>query len=89
MLNIKTDAVLKKRAQETAERIGLPLSSVINNYLKTFIEERQVTFSERLVPNKKTAVLLRRIDKDIKAGKNLVGPFHSAEEMDKHLDGRN
>ena len=88
MLNIKTDAVLKKRAQETAERIGLPLSSVINNYLKTFIEERQVTFSERLVPNKKTAALLRRIDKDIKAGKNLVGPFHSAEEMIKSLNSK-
>ena len=88
MLNIKTDAVLKKRAKETAERIGLPLSAVINNYLKTFIEERRVVFSERLVPNKKTATLLRRIDKDIKAGRNLAGHFYSSEKMDKHLDSR-
>lgn len=86
MLNIKTDADLKKKARETASRIGLPLSAVINNYLKTFVEERQVVFSERLVPNKKTAALLRRIDKDVKAGRNLVGPFHSAEEMIKSLN---
>lgn len=86
MLNIKTDADLKKRARDTASRIGLPLSAVINNYLKTFIEERQVVFSERLVPNKKTAALLRRIDKDVKAGRNLVGPFHSSEEMIKSLN---
>ncbi|OHA18088.1 MAG: hypothetical protein A2836_01715 [Candidatus Taylorbacteria bacterium RIFCSPHIGHO2_01_FULL_45_63] len=85
MLNIKTEVSLKKRAKETAERIGLPLSAVINNYLKTFVEERQVTFSDRLIPNKKTSALLRQTDKDIKAGKNLVGPFHSAEEMIKSL----
>lgn len=86
MLNIKTDASLKKRAKETASRIGLPLSAVINNYLKTFVEERQVTFSERLAPNKKTAALLRRVDKDIKARRNLVGPFHSAKEMVESLN---
>lgn len=85
MLNIKTDAELKRRAKETAERIGLPLSVVINNYLKTFIVERRVVFSERFVPNKKTAALLRQTDKDIKAGRNLVGPFHSTEEMIKSL----
>lgn len=85
MLNIKTDAALKKQAKETAERIGLPLSAIINNYLKTFVGEKRVVFSEPLVPNKKTAALLRRIDKDIKSGRNMVGPFHSAEDMIRSL----
>ena len=52
-LNIKTDIKLKKQAQETAGRLGLPLSVVINNYLKEFIEARHVVFSERPeIPNK-------------------------------------
>ena len=88
MLNIKTDPDLKKRAKETASRIGLPLSAVINNYLKTFVVEKRVVFAESLTPNKKTAALLQRINKDIKAGRNLVGPFYSAGEMDKYLDRR-
>ena len=85
MLNIKTDTNLKKKARETASRIGLPLSAVINNYLKTFVQEKRVIFSEPFTPNKKTAALLRRVDGDIKAGRNLVGPFHSAEDMIKSL----
>ena len=87
MLNIKTDRELKKQAQETASRIGLPLSAVINNYLKNFVALRQVTFSEPLVPNKKTAALLRRVDKDIKAGKNLSERFSvsNLKEMDGYL----
>lgn len=85
MLNIKTDATLKKQAKETAERIGLPLSAVINNYLKTFVGEKRVVFSEPLVPNKKTAALLRRIDKDIKAGRNLSPRFETAEDAIAYL----
>ena len=85
MLNIKTDADLKKRAKETASRIGLPLSAVINNYLKTFVEEKQVVFSESLTPNKKTAALLRRINKDIKLGKNLSPRFESAKDALAYL----
>lgn len=30
--------------------------------------------------------LLKRVEEDIKNNRNIVGPFHSAEEMNKYLD---
>ena len=86
MLNIKTDKKLKEKAQKTAKALGLPLSLVINQYLKEFIHERRIEFSEPLVPNPRTQRLLARIEKDIKQGKNIVGPFSTPKEMDKSLN---
>ena len=45
LLNVKTDKDVKEKAQKIAKGIGLPLSSVINAYLKEFIRSKEVTFS--------------------------------------------
>ncbi len=37
---IRTDSKLKARAQKTAAELGLTLSTVINNHLKKFVEEK-------------------------------------------------
>jgi len=37
-------------------------------------------------PNKKTRELLDTIEKDIKEGKNLSGPFNNARDMLRTLD---
>jgi len=37
------------------------------------------------MPNAKTRKILDQALKDIKQGKNLVGPFETAEEMDNFL----
>jgi addiction module RelB/DinJ family antitoxin len=72
MLNIKTDVKLKKAAQAQAARLGLPLSAILNNYLRTFITERSVVFEETLVPNKKTAKILDQATRDIKRGNSAA-----------------
>ncbi len=86
MLNIKTDVKIKKEAQKTAKVLGLPLSVIINRYLKEFVHERRVEFSEPLIPNKKTQKLLAKIEKDIKAGRNISPVFSSAKEANDYLD---
>ena len=45
MINIKTDKEVKENAQKIARELGLPLSTVINAYLKEFIRDREVSFS--------------------------------------------
>ena len=85
VINIKTDKNLKKDAQELAKNFGLPLSAIVNIYLREFVREKRIIFSEPPTPNAKTRKILDRAIADIKAGKNLVGPFESAEEMDKFL----
>ena len=42
---IKTDLQVKVKAQKTAEKMGLSLTSVINRYLKHFITAETITFS--------------------------------------------
>ena len=85
VINIKTDKNLKKDAQMLAKNFGLPLSAVINIYLREFVREKRIVFSEPPIPNAKTRKILDRAIADIKTGKNLVGPFKSAKEMDKFL----
>jgi len=85
MINVKTDSTLKNEAQKLAKQFGLSLSTVINYFLKEFVAERKITFAEHPYPNKKTQAILDRALKDIKSGKNLVGPFTNADDLMKSL----
>jgi addiction module RelB/DinJ family antitoxin len=81
MLSIKLDKSLKTEAQELAQRLGVSLNAVINSYIKQFISEEKVTFSDHPVLNKRAQKHLSKLIADAKAGKNMVGPFSTAEEM--------
>ena len=81
---IKTNKVLKTRAQRLAKEMGLPLGTLVNNYLKHFIIERQATFYAPM-PNKKTIKAIEEARREFKAGKT-AGPFNSAHEMIKSLN---
>ncbi|MEX0918810.1 MAG: type II toxin-antitoxin system RelB/DinJ family antitoxin [Candidatus Paceibacterota bacterium] len=86
LFSIRTDKKLKKEAQATARELGLPLSLVINRYLRQFVEEKQVTFSSPLKPNAKTKKILDEISKDIKENKHTSKPFHNWVDIKAHLD---
>ena len=45
ILNIKTDKKLKEDAKEVAGELGVPLSTVVNSFLKQFVRDKEVTFS--------------------------------------------
>lgn len=86
VINIKIDPPLKHKASQMAARLGLPLGTVVNNYLRQFVRERRVIFEEGLTPNKATTKRLLAIEKDITQGKNLSPVFNSTEEFYRHLD---
>ncbi len=81
---IKTNKVLKTRAQKLAKEMGLPLGTLINNYLRDFIIDKQVTFNAPM-PNKKTQAAILASRRELKAGKT-AGPFNSVEGMMKSLN---
>ena len=85
MITIKTDPKIKQQAQKVARDLGLPLSAVINNYLREFADERHVVFSVPLIPNKRTQKIIAQVEKDIKAGKNISPAFSTGKEMDEYL----
>lgn len=45
ILNIKTDKKLKSEAQKVAGELGVPLSTVLNAFLKQFVRDKEITFS--------------------------------------------
>ena len=88
VINIKADPKLKKEAQRVAMNLGLPLGTVINNYLTQFVQEKRVTFRMPYVLNNKTAKEMRIAVSDYKSGKNISGPFSTTEALKKHLNSR-
>lgn len=48
----KTDSKLKQKAQQTAEELGLTLTSVINGYLNDFVQTKKITFQSKNINEK-------------------------------------
>jgi len=87
MLSVKIDRSLKEEARKTARALGVSLNAVINQYIKEFVAARQIVFTDHPLPNKNTQKMLAKLSADIAAGKDLVGPFDSAKDLIKSLDG--
>jgi addiction module RelB/DinJ family antitoxin len=86
MINIKAEKDVKEKAQEVARELGMPLSTVINAYLRQFIRTKEVHFTleGELKPSVKKR--LDRLTKEAREGKNLSPAFSTTEEMDAYLD---
>jgi DNA-damage-inducible protein J len=86
LMTIKTDKIIKLKAQKTAEELGFSLGTLVNAYLKQFVRTKRVDFSvESYIPNKKTARLLDKAMKDIQEGKNLSRKFTSVDDLMQDL----
>lgn len=85
-VTVKIDADVKQQAQRLAQRLGLSLSSIVENKLREAVSERRVVFEEEYLPNEKIAKELDKIEEDVKAGRNLSGPFNTFEELERHLN---
>ncbi len=85
VINIKSDPKLKREASEVAARLGLPLGTILNNYMRHLVREKRVVFEEGLTPNKATAKRLMAAERNIAAGKNLSPIFDTPQDLFKYL----
>ena len=85
LLTVKTDKTLKKAAEETAARVGLPLGTVVNGFLRNFVSEQRIEFSAPLIPNARTRKIIDEARKEFAAGK-AYGPFENIKAMFKSLE---
>lgn len=82
---IKIDPQVKTKAQKTAQKMGLSLTSVINRYLKHFITTETITFSTRdEIPSQYLIDSLKESEADVKAGR--VIRFKTPQEALNYLD---
>ena len=78
VLNVKTDKDIKEKAQALAKHLGIPLSTVVNAYLKEFVTSGDFKISRE--PDLNTAVQkeLAIAVTEAKAGKNMSPAFTNA-----------
>lgn len=80
VLNVKTDKAVKEQAQQLAKHLGVPLSIVVNSYLKEFIRSGEFTLSSE--PRLKPAVAkrLEQAVQDVGNEKEVSPTFNSVDE---------
>ena len=81
----KTDKKLKEVAQNTAKKMGIPFSAVLNNFMREFVARQEVTFStESYNATPYLAQILREGEKNLAEGK--VTYYNNLEDMRTALD---
>lgn len=83
-MSFKIDKALKSQAQQTAQAIGIPLSTLINAYLNDMVATGRVEFtaSEQMTPQMER--IIEKFEAEIAAG-HTYGPFSSAKTMIESL----
>ena len=86
VLNVKTDKDVKEKAQQLAQHLGIPLSTIVNAHLKNFIAsgEFRVAREPEVVPAVRDA--LKQELATAKTDAETVGPFATADEAIAALD---
>jgi len=80
ILNVKTDKKLKADAKGVAEELGVPLSTVINAFLKQFVRDKEITLSaNQYRPTPYLERILEEAELEYKAGK--VKKFDNADDF--------
>ena len=88
ILNVKTDKKLKADAQKVAAELGVPLSTVVNAFLKQFVRDKEITFSaNEYRPTPYLIDLIEEAEREYEAGETS-GPFETADEMIKYLNSK-
>lgn len=85
LLNVKTDREVKENAKKVAKELGVPLSVVVNAYLKQFVRTKEVYLSA--IPRMTPALeaLLGQIEQDIKRRRNLSPIMRSSRDLERYL----
>jgi len=82
VINVKTDARVKAKAQKVASELGFSLSSLVNGYLRQLVQTKTVNFS--LAEEKPSELLVRAI-KDAERERES-GNYYSFTKADDALE---
>jgi len=85
--SVKLDKKIKDEASMLAHELGLSLSGVVNASLRQFVREGRIVFSALPKLNTKKQREFLAMRRDVIAGKNIVGPFCSVDDLKTSLLG--
>lgn len=85
VINIKTNPIIKAKAQKVAEELGFSLSSLINGYLRHLVKTKAIHFNTSEEPTQYLIDALRESEEDIKAGRVLS--FENEKDAVNYFEG--
>jgi DNA-damage-inducible protein J len=83
ILNIKTQKDLKEEAQSLASELGVPLTTVVNSYLRQFIRERKLVLE--MEPRVKDSLMEKWRKISLEADKTVLKKFTKASDLISYL----
>lgn len=83
-MSFKIDKALKAQAQQTAQAIGIPLSTLINAYLNDIVATGRVEFTASEQMTSQMERIIEQVEGEIARGE-MSGPFATAQEAIAHL----
>ena len=80
VISVKVDKEIKEQAQEVAKSVGIPLSTLINAYLRQLVVTRRVDFfaPEQMTPEMEK--IIAEAEAEIAAGE-VCGPYATEDEF--------
>lgn len=85
LISVKIDRDIKTKAQNLTQELGIPLSTLVNAYLRQFVREKKVVFTSAWQMSPELEKMLGPIENDIKKGRNISKTISSANELDRVL----
>jgi DNA-damage-inducible protein J len=84
ILNFKTDKKLKAEAKKVADGMGVPLSTIMNSFLRQLVREKEITFSAKVYePTPFLIRALKAADEEFKKGR--VKTFSTVDDLKRDL----
>ncbi len=84
-ITIKTEKKLHREAKKTAQKLGIPLTTVINAYLKHFVREQTFTITARPTPKPEKIAEWERMSDDMDKHPEKYRGFSNAEDLIEYL----
>ncbi len=82
-INIRMDENLKREFDELCGDLGLTMTAAFNVFAKMMVRQQRIPFEiSRDIPNAETIAAIE----DVRLRRNLLGPFHSVEELMEDLN---
>lgn len=85
LISVKIDQDIKTKAQNLTQELGIPLSTLVNAYLRQFVREKKAVFSSAWQMSPELEKILGPIEKDIKAGRGMSKFISSPEALNEVL----
>jgi antitoxin component of RelBE/YafQ-DinJ toxin-antitoxin module len=83
---VKTDKKLHKDAKKTAEKLGIPLTTIINAKLKEFVREQAITVSARPTARPEKLAEWEHISDDMDKHPEKYPVYHGVDELFAHWE---